>query len=683
MKKNLLIKTFSGIAALSSFASIASLSTLTSCTNKPQIIINNKISDLDWMDRPYQLDVTFKNQKDADVLFTSSNPQVASIDQQGRIRGISNGTTTIKAYSSKDTMVCDQFDLSVNELWIGGKITDLYGTALSNVHISYDGQTTTSENDGTYKLKLAKPGAVLYFEKIGYLGEVYESSYALASVNHVLNVKLVPFGLGKTVHVEGTVKDVSGNLVRNCSVTFNSENMIKQFHTITDNNGHYSIDVENVDPENPQVTFITHKAEYDTLEQVIDVSDSTVTHNITLYPFQYDVKAYVGNTRNNEKIIMHAYYTQDAGMEIKLESNFLSAFDASNKFKLTFTNNRYISQPNKTQHRDWEYDITFDSAGNVEITGWDGPRPYEVEVQYNPDNKFNLSVFIYEGLGFTFEGTVGINFNSFGRGTFTPYEHAKYGTEPSNELSYVRLDCDTNALYPSSDNLNIFGLNWDTPSGDGWHVSDVLGYVASKYNFGYQIKVAKYYDPLDSDAMNGIYIMTKYSQDQMAHYLPDGYQPHFFFYTNQLEEDEQGKYIYPTDSIDDPTVASTIKHIAPISGYWMQTFDIKDSHSPFENKKEYDQFFDATSIESSPKLYCKEDLMITYIPFSFLNNEGQPFTSDMTFGLACNLQYEYTGGTWHAWQGANPTGYVNVPHFEETTSYIQFDPELNIIPYRK
>ena len=77
------------------------------------------------------------------------------------------------------------------------------------------------------------------------------------------------------------------------------------------------------------------------------------------------------------------------------------------------------------------------------------------------------------------------------------------------------------------------------------------------YNFGYKIKLAKYIG--NEASRKGLYIMTKYAQDQMADYLPDGYRPHFFFDPVQLED---GKYPSSERLID-----NKIKHFVPTSGY--------------------------------------------------------------------------------------------------------------------
>ncbi|MBQ0045700.1 MAG: Ig-like domain-containing protein [Mycoplasma sp.] len=669
MKKNILIKTLSSLAALTSLGGLSA--TLTSCGNvKAVITINNKVTELYWLDQTYHLDVTFKNQGDAELLFSSSDEAVATIDAQGYVRAHNNGTTTIRAYSSLDANVFDEFKLSVNELWVKGVVTDTNNQPLSGVIISYDGNSITTDETGHYFIKLEKAGSVLYFEKLGYIGQAFGNSYALTSQEHELNVKLTPYSLGRDVTVKGKVTNKANQPVANCSITFNRESKWHMYRTDTNADGSYEIAMR-VDPNNPQVSFITHKAEYQSDEQVITIGEeSTVTQNIVVAPYQYDVKAFVGKAHNNEKIIMHVYHVE-GGIQVELESNFIHAFDAENKFKLTFANSDYISVPNKYYHELGEFDITFTSNGATEKSGMSviASDITSIEIEKSED-LLHLDIFIPNSF-YQFIGTFGVHLDSDGRGTFTPYEHSQHDTSAANEVCYVRVDTD-DAIYSSSDNFNIFDLTWDTETNEDWIVTDVLGNVASKYNFGYQIKLAKNIST-STQTRHGLYIMTKYSQPQMSHFLPDGYQPHFFFDPVQLP----ASGVYPTRPVD-----SNIKHLAPISGYWMQSFTVQDRDHPFQNKQEYNQFFDGETINASPKVYAKDDFMITYIPYSFLNITGQEFTSNMTFGFACNLQYNYTGGEWHAWQGSNPSGYLAIPHFEETTSYIQFDSQLNIITYK-
>lgn len=670
MKKNILIKTFTTLGAFASLASIGSLASLTSCnpsSSDAKITITNKIDELYWI-APYQIKVDAQHLDGGQVLFSSSNESVATIDEQGFVHAVANGTTTIKAYSSLDEKVCDEFEMKVNELWVSGTVTELVGDVkrpLEGVNISWEGQTVKTDSTGAYQAVLSNPNAVIYFEKLGYIGAAYGNSYALTSQEHTLDVELVPYDLGESRTITGKIVDCNGDPVPNCSITFNKES-IDPFHITTGNDGRYTANVW-ADPNNPTVSYITHNAKYADQEGVMDIKEKGDQDDIELVPFQYDVKAYVGNDHSNEKIIMHAYnetINDKKGLLVKLESNFVKAFDDGNKFTLTITKSKSISMPNKQAHEAGEFDVSFNPKGFDKDTEKEKTIDW-ANATINKKDTWHLEIFLPNArTPFFDDSTIGIHLDSNGRGTFTPYEHAKYGTSSANELSYVRLD-KNNALFPASDNENYMGLDWDTTTGDNWIVTKSLGNVASKYNFGYQVKIAK-----NVEHDTGIYVMTKYAQDQMAHFLPDGWQPHFFFYTKQIEG------VYPKSN----DIGDWIKHIAPISGYWMQSFEVEDVTHPFEQTKEYDQFFDPT-FDASAKVYAKDDLMITYIPYSFLKIDQ---ASQKTLGFACNLQYHYTGGEWHAWESDNPTGYLGIPHFEDAASYIQFNlADLEIIPYNE
>ncbi|MCQ3908741.1 MAG: hypothetical protein MJ200_04340 [Mycoplasmoidaceae bacterium] len=58
----------------------------------------------------------------------------------------------------------------------------------------------------------------------------------------------------------------------------------------------------------------------------------------------------------------------------------------------------------------------------------------------------------------------------------------------------------------------------------------------------------------------GIYLLTKYQQDQMSHFLPDTYQPHFFFDVHEYSTP------YPQIS-DQPADDGKVIHYSPFSGY--------------------------------------------------------------------------------------------------------------------
>ncbi|MCQ3908740.1 MAG: hypothetical protein MJ200_04335 [Mycoplasmoidaceae bacterium] len=67
----------------------------------------------------------------------------------------------------------------------------------------------------------------------------------------------------------------------------------------------------------------------------------------------------------------------------------------------------------------------------------------------------------------------------------------------------------------------------------------------------------------------------------------------------------------------------------------MKKYTVTSPESACDDPQEYDQFFEKDGV----RIYSKEDLMITYIPYEALGIE-----QGEKFGFACNLYYHYTGG---------------------------------------
>ena len=601
------------------------------------------------------------------------------------------GSLVATACSSKD-------ESKQEDLYITGRVTDYNGNKLKYVNVSSNnGVSVKTNEDGRYKMVLEKPSDVVYFEKEGYISEVFGSYDEQVHKTHTVDVKLYPYSMGKEIEVSGNVTDVTGAKLPKCSITYQPQSEIFKQHTLSDANGRYYLKLK-VSPETQQVSYVVHAADLDKSEHVVNLIPGSTSQivNIKTTPYQYDFTASVG-TNGSDKIIMHAYRDYEkadkTGTLITFSSNFTSAFAENNDYKLTFNVNQTLSSPYKElEEGDKDFSFTFkkgDIIKEFRVTDTVNLTTEQKNaITFDNPNLWNLSVFLPETeFPFTDESgndiTFGIHLDSMGRGKFEPYAHQEFGTDSTNQLCYIRLD-KYNKMYTASDNVNPFGLTWDTTSGGNWKVagSGIAGQsqweVEYMYNFGYQVRVAKYYEK--GSHKNGIYIMTKYGQDQMAEFLPDLYRPHFFF--DPVKLDSSGAF--PTREF-----GSEVKHIAPCSGYWLEEYVVRDKDHPFAIKRNYDGFFDYTNneLDRSPKVYCEKGFMITYIPFSFLNHyDGEEivqFDDTMGFGLACNLQYPYTGGEWHAWQGSNPSGYKNIPHFEEITSYIRFDKNLNVLPYKK
>ncbi len=94
--------------------------------------------------------------------------------------------------------------------------------------------------------------------------------------------------------------------------------------------------------------------------------------------------------------------------------------------------------------------------------------------------------------------------------------------------------------------------------------------VGPTFNFGYQIKLAREV----TDNPEGFYVLTKYAQPQMSHFIPDGYMPHFFFDVNSYEP---GKY----PSADKKANSKNNKHnkrVINIAGDGSFNMNIQEEH---------------------------------------------------------------------------------------------------------
>lgn len=674
MKKNILLKSLTTFAALTSIVSVSTLAVLTSCSKTAKIVIKNKVNTFDWTDGPYKINVDFENSDGASIIYSSSNKNVAEIDQQGFIYAQNPGKTTIRACSSKNQDIADQFELTINATTITGVVKDTESNLLSNVIVSSNGKVVKTDANGKYSIGLASPNDVIYYEKEGYISEVFGCYSEIAYNQHQVNIILTPYDKGKDVSITGTINDWSSTLVKHCSITFNPNSVLYKRHTITDENGKFTI-VARVSKIPTTIAYTVNNANYDASEKTIEITSETVSDlSIRVAPNQRDITVFKGTANSSQKIFMHAYrkyaLEDKSGMLISFQSNFICFDNKDNKYTLTFDcEQEKISNPNAgLGTKDFSLTYTIDGINEAKgevIKGKDLSL-----IKLRKIDNWNLTIFIDDQFyNFSTNDTIGIHLNTYGRGIFNPYNHEKYNTNDTNHLCYIRLD-ENNALFSASDNKNPFdGLNWETKSDNvHWYVTNPLGFVGSKYNFGYQIKIAK---NIANDGKEGLYILTKFAQDQMADFIPDDYCPHFFFDPIQLED-----FKYPTRAVD-----KNIKNFCPISGYWLQQHQVKDFQHASETIKQYNEFFDGSAINNSPKIYSNKELMITYIPYSFLKPETGDFTADSTFGFACNLYFRYTGSDWHAWQGQNPSGYGEIPHFENLTSYIQFDKYLSIIPY--
>mgnify|MGYP003293843250 CR=1 FL=1 len=574
-----------------------------------------------------------------------------------------------------------------DKLMVTGTVRDIYGQKLSDVYVSCNGVSTKTDSDGEYTIECTKASAPIYFEKHNYLAEVI-TEYSFDSPVDIL---LSPYKSGTVKTITGVVKDSLGHPIPNCSVAFYPDSDWYYKRAQTDENGAYSVDVITQSNGSASIPFTINCTGIDYSEQILKVTHDVSSYDLIAQPYQYDIKALILDSDASKNIIMHAHHiknqeTNESALEVKFEANFLEDFeksaDEARSFKLTVNADERQSSPKETEITGYDFSISFNSKDGVTssegqyIIGDDD----EVGVVLS-QNKLCLTVTIPDTFYvFTNIETIGLHLTGDG-GKFEPYDHKESNTTAANQLCYVRLDKD-NHYYQASDNVNpYFGLSWDnsdqkwsfaTYKNEKGETQTLIGTVGHKYNFGYQIKLAK-----NTSDDKGIYILTKYMQDQMSDYLPDVYKPHFFFDTHKYEE---GKY---PNINKQPSNDGMIKNYSPYSGYWMQKFKVVSPTEAEDETYEYNDFFDS----DDARVYEKDDLMITYIPYSSLG-----ISVGNEFGFTCNLQYEYTEKSqWFKWNDKNPTGFNGAdvgerhvdewPHFEDLVSYIRFDSDFHVIPY--
>lgn len=558
---------------------------------------------------------------------------------------------------------------------VKGTVVDgITGKTISDVSVSCNEQQTKTNELGEFEIECLKPGSMFIFEKDGYLLDTTtEFSY-----EEGMTIELVPNEVCADKDVKFQLANTEGVLLANTSITLYPGTSQSQRFT-TDNTGQFTTKIKKANNRITPIPWAVNNAMCDSQPQIEELHVGDLDADLIAQPYQYDVRAFVANDNVDHHIIMHAHHfgVQYSGvLKISLEGSWTKAFD--NNFTLTFRNGLGQSSPIAEEITGKDFSIDFNSSGVTQAHGKavEGKDIGLIDVELSR-SKLYLDITIPEAFyDFSPMKTIGIHLAGK-NGSFQPFDHKNASTKVSNQLSYIRLDND-NSYYQASDNANPFvsnstNLDWETKTGSDWIVSqldgeDFLGEVGPRYNFGYKIKLAK-----KATNADGIYILTKYMQPQMSRFLPDGYQPHFFFDTHKYDAGQYPKLnAIPTDD-------KLVKHYSPYSGYWMKRYTVLGQDLPFEEETDYDEIF----VNDGAQIYSKEDLMITYIPFKALGIEP-----NAEFGFTCNLQYHYTGGEWFAWDGDNPTGFnegapdkSSIPHFEYLVTYIRFDSKLGVIPY--
>lgn len=588
------------------------------------------------------------------------------------------------------TVSCGKEKKEDETVTVSGVVTDTNGTKLSGVNVSCNGNVVKTDNKGKYTISYNKTTDVIYFEKYGYISEVRTN----LDPNQNWDVQLYNYAQGETQTISVTVTDKLNKTLPNTCVTFFPDSDIYKKVVYTDGTGKTPAFDIVVPP-----THVDHAIPYQIEHKGVDYSVRTFTitkgqtnYSLQAIPYQYDIKAFVANDTANNNIIMHAYRekaNEDSQLSVELTSNFINAFDTASAYiyKLTFCVTNEPSSPNATAATGNYFSITFTASKVLSVESASGIAiGAKSLIQVIRGNNYLLKVVIpKEFYDFSQEGDVGIHLASLdekgteqAKGTFQPFGHSQANTKSTNQLCYIRLG-QNNEYFQASDNQEPEVFNdvqwWDgtgeepqnlsyAKTGEGDAQQLLIGTVGPKYNFGYQVEFAV----SKEDDFNGIYILTKYQHDQMSDYINDGYMPHFFVDTNDYGTN------FPAPGFPSTTEgAEKIYNYSPFGGYWMRQYLVTGSTSAEAETYEYTQFYKADA--DSPKVYSKNDLIVTYIPFGIFTDPADRNINNI--GISCNLHYHYTGGEWFGWNESNPTGYNSAPHFEDVASYIRFNYDEN------
>lgn len=677
---------------------------LANCANNPKITITNKIDSIGYAARTYQLEVETKNLGDANLIYTSSELDVATISDDGMITFLSKGDTTIKVASSLNENVNDSFNLKIETTYIEGVVSDENGNAIEGAHVSY-GNTISSDtaSDGSYSLPIEDLGNALYFEKFGYQTSQYVPTIEDVYATHELNITLIT-GTLNVVTVKGKVTNIDDDGIVNVNLSIKKSYNDEYFTTITDAYGNFEFKDIFV---GQSFVIESFNNEYNHSLTTVDVSDVDDI-NITLEPYQEEMMFSLGEkdlTTGNDKMILGHVYRRDLdedGDHDTLVFNFeatYAAFVPGNEYRICIDAGTAPASP---LHKDVSYtedtndfDIGFTATGITTTehyggTFGSGNASIKFYSEYRLDVEIPYEYANAGGLRINDESPIGIYFDSSrvsAKNRCAIYGHSM--TE-ENQLSYIRLD-ENNVAYAGTDNKtpdNVFisnseQLTWDTMASLNWKFatyndSPIIGQVGNNFNYGYQFKVAKR-GTAGGNSDTGIYILAKMRMSEMnGYFLEDSWKPNIYIDSNVNGE-----------TYDKNTIDADINRYAMISNYSIERSFPKDSGSPFNDTR---SFLDEKVYGLGVRYYTNRDLAIIYIPYAgIVKNDGTTtLTNTDNFGLALNLNYK--SSEWYSFQGHNPTGYIankdkgdydntSIPHFENRLSYIHFKNDLSIISF--
>jgi protocatechuate 3,4-dioxygenase beta subunit len=187
---------------------------------------------------------------------------------------------------------------------ISGRLTDEDGNPIANatvvVIVNGTSKTVKTDEDGNYKTEFPTSQVGTNLVKVEYMGDdKYEASHESALLNVIKEIGVITVNVpenakvGDTVNIKGTLTDENGNPLKHklVKITVNG----KTYETYTDENGNYSVAVDNLVPGKNNVTASVDDEEI----EVIPVSeDFNVTKRDTSISIEDTDDVKVGDNVN-------------------------------------------------------------------------------------------------------------------------------------------------------------------------------------------------------------------------------------------------------------------------------------------------------------------------------------------------------------------------------------------------
>lgn len=236
--------------------------------NKPEIIITSQ-SPLLYPEETFQINYNIKGTI-GDIIWSSSNDEIATVDQTGKVTTVKNGSTTIKATSKLNSEVYDMIEITID---IKPKIT--ITTENTTIDIGDELQIAyTTEGQVGNLVWSSSNTELVTISDTGLVKGVSEGKVTITLASSTVT------GLNKTVEItvnpldkEAPLLKLKIDAVKDCEVMYN-----EAFNPLTD--------VEAIDDRDGDLT------------SKIEVTGTVDTKIIGTYNLTYVVKDKAGNVSN-------------------------------------------------------------------------------------------------------------------------------------------------------------------------------------------------------------------------------------------------------------------------------------------------------------------------------------------------------------------------------------------------